>query len=123
MKSPLALSISCLLSLGCSLPVPAYAKGAAPLDAGGDSRISYKGKVSRFAYYINKDPHVPDPGGCKIQIDTAPGITFMIYMEITDENRIGKEGICLMAYDSLRHGREITMHEEFGAITEISMSL
>lgn len=123
MKSLLALSALCLLCLGCLTPVHAHVKGMVTVDDSGSSRITYKGKISRFGYYFSKDPSVTDPGGCKIQIDTAPGIIFMIYLDKTAENTIAKEAICHMAHNALLFGREVTLYEESNSLTEISMSM
>lgn len=123
MKSLLALSALCLLCLGCLSPVRAHVKGSVSVDDAGSSSSAYKGKISRFGYYFSKDPSLPDPGGCKIQIDTAPGVVFMIYLDKTAENVVGKEGICRTAYDALLTGREVTLHEEFGCLTEINISM
>lgn len=70
--------------------------------------------------FLSADPSLADLDGCKIQIDTAPGVVFMVYLDKTAENVVGKEGICRTAYDALLTGREVTLHEEFGCLTEIT---
>lgn len=122
MKSLFVLSALCSLSLACLPHVSAYAKGTATVDESGSPRVAYKGKVSRFGYYYSKDPSSADPGGCKIQIDTAPGTVFMVYLDKNADNVIGKQGMCRIAFDSLAMGQEIIIYEDSGAIAEISVS-
>lgn len=123
MKSLIAWSALCLLCLG-GFTLPSVQ--ARPLrierSALRTSVVSHKGTVTSFGYYVEPDLSMIPPVACRIQLDTVPGITFVVNLDLGDVFRPGTEGMCSWARDAFNTGKAISLDEERGSVLGISVS-
>ncbi|MBL9004210.1 MAG: hypothetical protein JNJ46_08190 [Myxococcales bacterium] len=124
MKSLIAWSSLALLCLGAVTPPLVQARPQrGEHSALRTSVVSHKGTVTSFGYYVEPDllSMIP-PAACKIQLDTVPGTTFVVNLDLGDAFRPGTEGMCSLARDAFHTGKAISIDEDRGRVLGISVA-
>lgn len=124
MKSFVAWSSLCLLCLGSLLPPSVHARShRGDHSTSQTSVVSHKGKVTSFGYHVELDLlSATAPVACKIQIDSAPGTTFVVNLALSDVFRPSTEGMCRLAHDAFNTRQEISIEEDRSSVVGISIS-